>query len=110
MALAGIENRCCVLFGRGDEPLRWVYIGEPTRRFFGDAWADERLGSKHVDCGYDALAQAVNEQYAEAIFGGEPVHNRLVVHGMPGKPFIYTHTLLGWKLGDLRVVVAMVDY
>jgi len=112
MAEAGLSRRQVVLFTKAaGDPLRFAYIGEPTRRFFGDAWADAQLGRPHMDDGYSAFSLAIDAEYREAIAGGEPVHNRLVVHGLPGQPFIYTHTLLGWSLPSGRsVVVVLVDY
>lgn len=110
MEKVGLGRRCLLLTSWDGGPLRFRYIGEPTRRFFGDAWADAQIGKPQMTSGFDALTKALNEQYMEAILNGEPVHNRLVVHGLPGEPFIYTHTLLGWQQGRWRVMVALVDY
>lgn len=110
MAKIGLERRSLVLFRTDAGPLRFAYIGETQRRFFGDAWADANIGKPQADSGYDAMAKALNAQYMEAILGGEPVHNHVVMRGLPGAPITYTHTLIGWNLGDRQVVVAMVAY
>ena len=107
---AGLGRRPLVLVSLDGGPRRFNFIGETQRRFFGDAWADSQLGKPQMSSGYDALTRALDAEYQEAILGGEPVHNRVVMHGLAGAPVIYSHTLFGWDQGDIRIVVAMVDY
>lgn len=110
MDKAGLGRRPLILFSLDGGPLRFAFIGDTQRRFFGDAWANALIGKPQGSSGYDALTQALDRQYAEAIDGGEPVHNRVIMHGPAGAPVIYAHTLFGWDQGSLRVVVALVDY
>ncbi|WP_431854730.1 hypothetical protein [Azospirillum sp.] len=110
MERAGLHKRSLVLFSMDGGPLRFAYIGEPQRRFFGNTHADSMIGKPQVDAGYDGWAQALEAQYLEAMQGGEPVHNHVAMHGLQSTPVVYTHTLIGWECGGRRVVVAMVAY
>lgn len=93
-----------------DEPLAFRYIGEPTVGFFGRDWAREQLGRPHLSDPYSTFAAAIDAEYREAIEGGEPVYNRLVVDGL-ANPFIYSHLLLGYALpSGRRAVLVLVDY
>lgn len=110
MTAAGLMRRCVVLSSDETGALVFRRIGEPTLRYFGRSWAEDRLGRPHVDDPYSAFAQRIDAEYREAIDGGDPVHNRLVVHGT-NTPFIYSHLLLGYALSSGRkAVFALVDY
>ncbi|HYD65547.1 hypothetical protein [Azospirillum sp.] len=107
----GLLSRCVFLSSHDGGPLRFRYIGEPTRAYFGDAWARQQLGKPHVEDPYAEYAQAIDKQYVEAIEGGVPIYNRLILieHGAP---VIYTHMLLGWSVdrGGRRALLACVDF
>lgn len=110
MEAVGLHRRSLVLFSRDVGPLRFAYIGEPQRRFFGNPQADSMIGRPQAAAGFDGWAQALEAEYLEAMQGGEPVHNHVVMHGPSKAPVTYTHTLVGWEIGGRRIVVAMVAY
>lgn len=91
-------------------PLCFRYIGEPTRKAFGDQWADSLIGRPDLEDVHTEYARAIGAQYLEAIEGGEPVHNRLRLTGLPRSPLSYGHVLLGRSLaGGRRALLALID-
>ncbi|TWA58634.1 hypothetical protein FBZ84_11725 [Azospirillum baldaniorum] len=106
----GLLPRCVILTARDGGPLCFRYIGEPTRRVFGDRWADQNIGKPHLEDVHGAYAQAIDAQYREAVEGGEPVYNHLVITGLPRPPVNYRHLLFGWSLGHRRqALLALID-
>lgn len=106
----GLLSRCVILTSRDGGPLCFRYIGEPTRRVFGDRWADQNIGKPHLDDVHSAYARAIDAQYREAVEGGEPVYNHLVITGLPRPPVNYRHLLFGWSLGHRRqALLALID-
>jgi len=107
---AGILGRCVVLSTDDNGQLAFRRIGEPTVRFFGRDWAAGRLGRPHIEDPFSVFAQQIDAEYRAAIDGGEPVLNRLVVHGL-ARPFIYSHLLLGYaRPSGRKAVFVLVDY
>ncbi|MBK3798655.1 hypothetical protein GAY33_05315 [Azospirillum brasilense] len=96
----GLLPRCCFLASLDNGPLIFRYIGEPTIAFLGREWARYQLGKPDLDDPHQTLAEGVGAQYREAIEGGAPVFNRVMITGLSAEPKIYTHLLLGWRLPD----------
>ncbi|QCN95862.1 hypothetical protein D3093_11660 [Azospirillum argentinense] len=107
----GLLERCTFLASDGtDDPLRFRYLGAPTRAFFGRGWARGMLGQPDQDDPHQALAQRFAAEYLEAVEGGTPVLNRVVISGLSAVPLIYTHTLIGWQdRAGRRAVLSCMD-
>lgn len=106
----GLLDRCTFLASDGaDDPLRFRYLGAPTRAFFGRGWARGMLGRPDQDDPHQALALRFAAEYLEAVEGGAPVLNRVVITGMSAVPLVYQHALIGWKdcAGRRAVLSAM---
>ena len=98
----GLRRRCVYLSSDGDGPLLFRYIGEPTVRYLGVEWAKSQLGKPDLDDPHQSLAEGIGAQYREAIEGGVPVFNRIMITGLSADPKIYTHVLIGWRLPEGR--------
>lgn len=106
----GLLSRCVFLSSHDGGPLRFRYIGEPTRRVFGDRWAAAHIGRPHLEDEHTEYARAIGAEYLEAIEGSEPVYNQLLLTGLPGAPVNYRHLLLGWSLSEGRqALLALID-
>ncbi|CAO3445677.1 hypothetical protein [Azospirillum argentinense] len=100
---AGLLDRCTFLASEHQfAPLRFRYIGGPTVRFLGRAWALQQIGKPDLDDPHQTLAEGVGHQYREAIEGGDPVFNRVTITGLSLSPKVYTHMLIGWQQSDGR--------
>ncbi|HYD68493.1 hypothetical protein [Azospirillum sp.] len=100
---AGLLERCTFLASDTPAgPLRFRYIGCPTIAMLGRGWARRHMGRPHMENPHVEFPDALAPLYAEAIDGGEPLHNRVTMHGpwAEGRP--YTHVLCGWKAADGR--------
>ncbi|MBP2291061.1 hypothetical protein [Azospirillum rugosum] len=99
----GLLDRCTFLASEGmEQPLVFRYIGGPTVRFLGRAWARQQIGKPDLDDPHQVLAEGVGQQYREAIEGGDPVFNRVTITGLSASPKVYTHMLYGWAPQDGR--------
>ena len=106
----GLLSKCVILTACDGGPLCFRYIGEPTRRVFGERWAAQNIGKPHLEDVHTDFALAIDAQYREAIDGGEPVYNRLLITGLPRPPVNYCHLLFGWSLGERRqALLALID-
>lgn len=101
----GLLDRCTFLLNdHAGGPLRFRYIGCPTILVLGRAWARQNLGRPHVENPHGDFPVNLGAEYAEAVHGGEPVHNRVRMHGPAVVPS-YTHVLAGWRRDDGREAV-----
>ncbi|AIB13993.1 hypothetical protein ABAZ39_18860 (plasmid) [Azospirillum argentinense] len=95
---AGLLERCTFLASDGAaDPLRFRYLGAPTRNFFGRGWARQMAGRPDQDDPHHVLAEGFAAEYLEAMEGGVPVLNRVVISGLSAAPLVYQHALIGWK-------------
>ncbi|MGY0711250.1 hypothetical protein [Azospirillum argentinense] len=108
---AGLLDRCTFLASDGvDDPLRFRYLGAPTRAFFGRGWARGMIGQPDRDDPHRALAQRFTAEYLEAVEGGVPVLNRVVISGLSAAPLVYQHALIGWRdRAGRRAVLSCMD-
>ena len=91
-------DRCTFLASDGaDDPLRFRYLGAPTRAFFGRGWARTMLGKSEGEDVHAGLVQGFHAAYAEAVEGGEALFNRVVISGLSVAPLVYRHALIGWQ-------------
>ncbi|NUB05845.1 hypothetical protein FW320_06600 [Azospirillum sp. Vi22] len=95
LAAAGLLRHCSFLSAERDGPLVFRRIADATVRALGTEWARQQLGKPNEDDPHSEYALQISDQYAEAIEGGEPVHNLVVLHGLPS-PIVYSHMLIGW--------------
>ncbi|HYH17220.1 MAG TPA: hypothetical protein VD995_01265 [Azospirillum sp.] len=111
LVATGLLSRCVFLSSNDGGPLRFRYIGEPTRRVFGNRWADGLIGRYHSEDEYTEFARAIGAEYQDAIESGEPVYNRLLLTGLSRPPINYRHLLLGWSTSDGRqALLALIDW
>ncbi|HEY0836873.1 MAG TPA: hypothetical protein VGE72_23385 [Azospirillum sp.] len=110
LAATGLLSRCVFLSSDDGGALCFRYIGEPTRKVFGNRWADGLIGRRHTEDEHTEYARAIGAEYQEAIESGEPVYNRLLITGLARPPTNYRHLLLGRSLDDGRqALVALID-
>lgn len=105
----GLLPRCTFL--ASDEPgapLRFRYIGSPTLSKLGRAWGRSMLGQSLDVSPHEEFSSSVKAQYGAAIDSGELVLNRIDVHGI-GRPFAYTHLLVGWEDKGRRAVLSAIN-
>ena len=107
----GLLDRCTFLASDGaDDPLRFRYLGAPTRSFFGRGWARQMAGRPDQDDPHHTLAEGFAAQYREAVDGGIPVLNRVVISGLSAVPLRYAHMLIGWRdASGRRAVLSAID-
>ncbi|MGY0713121.1 hypothetical protein [Azospirillum argentinense] len=107
----GLLDRCTFLASDGaDDPLRFRYLGAPTRNFFGRGWARQMAGRPDQDDPHRAIAQRFAAEYLEAVEGGVPVLNSVVISGLSAAPLVYTHALYGWRdSSGRRAILSCMD-
>lgn len=88
-----------------DGPLIFRYIGQPSTLILGEDWKAQNLNRPHFDNPFRALPDCLGDEYAEAIEGGEPLHNLGIAHGLKNEPVRFTHTLIGLQALDKRRAV-----
>lgn len=107
---SGILRHCGVLQAAPDGPLVFRRIAEETVRVFGTAWAMEQLGRPNEADPNSEYALQLAAEYDEAIDGGQPVYNHLVIHGL-SQPIIYSHMLVGWtSSAGQKALIACIDW
>ncbi|CAO3416517.1 hypothetical protein [Azospirillum argentinense] len=108
---AGLLDRCTFLASDGaDDPLRFRYLGAPTRNFFGRGWARQMAGRPDRDDPHRAIAEELGAEYREAMEGGGPILNRVVITGLSVAPLRYAHMLVGWRdASGRRAVLSAID-
>ncbi|MBP2230797.1 hypothetical protein J2847_004106 [Azospirillum agricola] len=92
---AGLLHHCGFLSADPGGPLIFRRIADATVKALGREWARQQLGKPNDDDPYSEYAIQLATHYDEAIQGGEPVYNHLVIHGL-AHPVVYSHLLVGW--------------
>jgi hypothetical protein len=94
---AGILDHCGFLSTElPGGPLVFRRIAWPTVRALGREWALSQLGRPNDEDPFSEYATLIGAEYREALEAGEPVYNRLVIHGLP-QEVNYSHLLVGWR-------------
>lgn len=106
---AGLHRRCVLLAAGPGERLRFRFIGEPTVRVLGAAWARRQLGQTDADDPHRTMAAVLGVEYREALDAG-PIVNRVTLSGLSASPLVYTHALVGWRLDTgHRAVLSLIE-
>lgn len=107
---ADLLRHCGILSSEtADGPLLCRRFADATVHVFGRAWAARQLGRPSDNDPHSEYALRIGAEYGEALDGGEPVYNRLVIHGLAA-PVVYSHLLIGWRAPDgRRTLLTVID-
>ncbi|MBP2302497.1 hypothetical protein [Azospirillum picis] len=105
---SGLLPRCSFLSSeQNGGPLLFRFIGRPALDTLGEAWGRMVLGKPEVEDPHCDFSAAIAREYAEAIESGEAVVNEVSVTGI-GRPFSFSHALVGWRQGQHRAILSAV--
>lgn len=67
-------------------------------------------GPPDQDDPHRAIAEELGAEYREAMDGGEPIFNLVVISGLSAVPLRYAHMLIGWRdASGRRAVLSAID-
>lgn len=110
LADAGLLRHCGYFDAAPDGPLTCRRFADATVRALGAGWARSMLGKPDHADPHSEYSVSLADHYREAIEGGEPVYNHLVIHGL-ASPIVYSHLLVGWvSPGGQRALLTVIDW
>lgn len=110
LADAGLLRHCGYFDAAPGGPLTCRRFADATVRALGVGWARSMLGRPDHADPHSEYSTSLAEHYREAIEGGEPVYNHLVIHGLAA-PIVYSHLLMGWASpSGRRALLTVIDW